>query len=288
MQMRRVVEEGLSRWAVAAGLALLIVGAGAEARAQQPGGSEDDEPALEEADPAGEVDAEVDAKYDSLINQGTELYGAGEYDAAAAAFEQAYDLRPTPNLLYNIGRIYEKGGDFEEAVEYYDRFVNEPDIELAARQDALARLETLGKILERRRAKDQPDEPEEEPEPVEPVEPQPAPVEPEPEVSYALPITFLVAGGASLIGGGTFALLANQAATQRESTTDYEEFQRLNNVGPTRAILADSLLVTGGVLTALGVVFLLTTGPDEGSSRRALIAPSVGPDRVGAGVTMSF
>lgn len=59
-------------------------------------------------------------------------YLQGNFDAAAAGFEEAYKARPFPQFLYNIGASYhmkgKKSGDrdaYVKAVEYYQRYIAE-------------------------------------------------------------------------------------------------------------------------------------------------------------------
>lgn len=54
--------------------------------------------------------------------RGRELYLAGDYAAAIAAFETAYDLSGDRNLLYNIALAYDRGGDLERAIHYFERY----------------------------------------------------------------------------------------------------------------------------------------------------------------------
>ena len=65
---------------------------------------------------SGAVEAE-DAKERAakLSRSAVELGRSGEYAAALSLFEQAYALTPEPVLLYNIGRVAEKLGDWKKA-----------------------------------------------------------------------------------------------------------------------------------------------------------------------------
>jgi len=54
--------------------------------------------------------------------RGRELYLAGDYAAAIAAFETAYDLSGDRNLLYNIALAYDRSGDLERAIHYFERY----------------------------------------------------------------------------------------------------------------------------------------------------------------------
>lgn len=59
-------------------------------------------------------------------------YQQGNYDAAAEAFKAAYDARPFPQFLYNIGAAFHMKGKknsdlaaYAKAVEYYKRYLAE-------------------------------------------------------------------------------------------------------------------------------------------------------------------
>lgn len=55
--------------------------------------------------------------------QGEELYRAGDYAGALAAFEKAESTQPSPAAQYNIGRCYERLGKPAEAVAAYERYL---------------------------------------------------------------------------------------------------------------------------------------------------------------------
>ena len=75
------------------------------------------------------------AKAQASFDQAQVKYLAGDYDAAADGFKAAYEARPFPQFLYNIGASYhmkgKKQSDVEaygKAVEYYQRYLSEaPD-----------------------------------------------------------------------------------------------------------------------------------------------------------------
>ncbi|MFY0531027.1 tetratricopeptide repeat protein [Nannocystis pusilla] len=83
-----------------------------------------------------------------LSAQAIERFNARDYDAAVRLFEEAYAIDKVPNYLFNIGRVYEEKGDIRSAVDYYQRFVKEPGVEIEARDLALQRLRVLKGILQ--------------------------------------------------------------------------------------------------------------------------------------------
>lgn len=47
----------------------------------------------------------------------------GEYELALREYQRAYDLEPTPALLFNIAQVYLLSGDPEKALEHYHEYV---------------------------------------------------------------------------------------------------------------------------------------------------------------------
>lgn len=56
-------------------------------------------------------------------NRGRALYQAGRYREAVIELERALALDPTsPNLVYNVARVYELLGELSKATSYYERY----------------------------------------------------------------------------------------------------------------------------------------------------------------------
>lgn len=56
-------------------------------------------------------------------SRGREHYQAGRYREAAAELEQARALDPnSPNLVYNLARVYELQGNIDQAIANYERY----------------------------------------------------------------------------------------------------------------------------------------------------------------------
>jgi hypothetical protein len=76
-------------------------------------------------------------------------YKAGQYQAAAKHFRQAFDFSPRGALLYNIGLCYEKAESFEEAIRFYQRFIDA--VPSSSRRSALQeKIGSLKKKLDTR------------------------------------------------------------------------------------------------------------------------------------------
>ncbi len=247
--------------------------------------------------------------YKELARQGAKAFGQKNYGAAAEAFEQAYKLKPVPNLLYNVGRALEKQGKFKEAVAYYEKFVTQPDVELKARRDALQRLKTLrevialqekGKKVDKQQVDKEQGEHElasadsaqkaEHNKAAQPVKPPPTVV----EHDYTLAYVFGGVGTAALVGSGVFALLAAGKKSTFDDATTLAERRDAADSGQTYTTVADSMLAAGAVLAGMGIYFWASP-PEErhpatvlDASPTARLAPSVGADGASVTLTLDF
>lgn len=57
------------------------------------------------------------------FRQGVELYNEGKFDEAAKSFEQAYKLKPTYKLLFNIGQAYAAAKKYALAIQAFERYL---------------------------------------------------------------------------------------------------------------------------------------------------------------------
>jgi len=87
------------------------------------------------------------------VKRGDALKEAGDYEGAARAYEQAYELVPHPVLIFNLGQVYRLKGDSERALDYYERYLAVEPHGLASAQ-AREFADLLRIQLERRRAKE--------------------------------------------------------------------------------------------------------------------------------------
>jgi tetratricopeptide (TPR) repeat protein len=120
--------------------------------------------ALAQDEPTPSAD---DERARELFQNGRVLHEEGRYEDAIAAWEEGYRLSKRPLFLYNIGNAYEKLGDLEHAIEYFNRY------RAFAPEEERVTLERKIRALEERVADAQivPDpepEPEPDPEPVRP------------------------------------------------------------------------------------------------------------------------
>lgn len=251
---------------------------------------------------APETTSPFKEKVDELNAQAVEKFKAKQYDEAAALFEQAYELQPEPNYLFNIGRIYEESGNLEKSVEYYERFVKEPGVPLETREKGLERLRVLRAILEETAPKPEPEpepeldleadpepEPEAEPGPETKPEPEPTPAKPKPSKLRIAGYALLGAGGGVLIGGGVLGGLALGRANALEGQHTYEERDQTASSGRAMALTADIMFGVGGAMAAAGLVMVIVSlkkKPD--ATARAALSPWATPRGTGLAATLRF
>lgn len=238
-------------------------------------------------------DAQTDARYEELTAQAAAAYREGNYADAVALFEQAYAINRVANLLYNMGRAEEKAGDFEAAIAYYERFVNEPGVRLEARQDALARLKTLREVVELRAQEARAQQ-----EDAQASSAQPAPVETTPapppaartQPNYTPAWITLGVAGAAYITSGVFAWQARDAHSDFEAATSRSALRDAASRGEVASIVADSSLALGLILTGVGAYFLISPVQQEVRSQPGAmqLTPQIGPDGAALQWAVSF
>lgn len=117
-----------------------------------------DEARPEDAESAAEdgADAEVEpapdqADADAHVRAATEAYQAGDFERAATEIQRAYELSPSPDLLFPWAQAERQSGDCNAAIRLYARYLAEEPGETTA---DLARdhIETCVGILEQERA----------------------------------------------------------------------------------------------------------------------------------------
>ena len=229
---------------------------------------------------------------DAIVAQAVEKFQAKEYEEAAALFEQAYEMSPEPNYLFNIGRVYEQAGNLEKAVEFYARFVKEPEVELGAREVALERLRVLRGVIEETTEKP----PDEDPPPDDglgdPTEdttqdgtPTDDTTDDEPKKPNGMRIAgFVLLGvGAAAVGvGGGLGGVALGHENDLNTLNTLETRDDAVTKGRRTALIADVLFGVGGAMLVTGVVLVAVSYAGKNKSRRAAVAPTL--TRRGAGI----
>lgn len=204
-------------------------------------------------------DEEVAREVEKLSAEASERYYEKDYAAAIDLFQKAYALDPVPTLLFNIAKCYEKQQQWDEAIDFYELFVVEPEIDSEDRKTAMERINKLREIKETQ-------------EDLENKNTDPdggagvsgregegkGPIKEEAEGPSTLPGYLLLGGGiAALAGGGYFGLQAYNNEQLFEQSDDTSVKQEARDQGRRQAIIADGFYAGGVVLSAIGVVMLV-------------------------------
>ena len=231
-----------SRPMTASFLALSILCAAAPASTQEatpPAGSDSGaSPSAAEA----ALPAPATTGFDELVSQANEAYKDGRYEQSAALFRQAYGLRPKPNILYNIGRIYERAKNIPEALAAYDQFLALSNADLNLRKEALERRKLLRELADLREQEAQ----KEQDKSVTSLRPNETIPSAEDDGAGAGPWILVGIGGAALVTSGVFALLtAGHQDTYESDSETLEAKQAARDDGETTALIADITLGVG-------------------------------------------
>lgn len=239
------------------------------------------EAAEEESTPA---EATPNSEFDGYVAAASEAFGAKDYPEALLNFQKAYELDPDPAILFNLGVIADKMGDYELAYTYFNDFVMLPDVKVEDREKALTRLEQVRKLRDLQAEKDKPKKEEKVEEKV-----TPPPVQAAPEKSYLGAAILTGLGVAVLGGGGAMALLASSAHNDFTDATTLAERRSAADSGETNALVADILFGGGAALTAGGVIWLILVATDNGGDSQAVVfVPSVGAGSASFNMTLRF
>ena len=246
---------------------------------------------------AGLAHAQDDAterEFQRLVDAGKARYADEDFAGALELFEKAYAVDPKPKLLFNMGLVCERLGELEKAVDYYEEFVGAGgDIPLDLRARGQERLEVLRPIVEdsrRKTVKDDPDPGDGTKDPLDPKDPE-DPKGPKTAGGSGGPgmptIVALAAGGAAALAGGAMILtLPDEMAFVDQPTADARRDARDSRQFQQGAGYA--LLGVGGALLVTGAILWVAGGESDATAQGALLAPTVGPDGVGATLRLRF
>src|SRR3954471_6899646 len=72
------------------------------------------------------------------FERGEKLFALGKFDEALEEYQTAFDAKPLPGFLYNIGQCYRNLGDLDQAIFSFKKYLKlQPDAE---NKDAVDRL----------------------------------------------------------------------------------------------------------------------------------------------------
>lgn len=223
---------------------------------------------------------------EELSKEATKRYRAKDFAGAVELFKKAYDIEPVPNLLFNIAKCYEKLEDWPAAIEYYEKFVVQPDIDTHARQSALDRAKALREVIA---AEEETKRLAEKKTPTGTVEKSNTTAEPQADYTWAWITT--TSGVVLLSGGAVLGVLASTEQKNFDDGATYDDRKAAKDAGETYALAADGLFITGGILTLVGVLLFVTGGSDESDvATQQGVQPYgwVGPAGGGLGMSGAF
>ncbi len=66
----------------------------------------------------------ADRKVEALVKEAQALYEKGDFRKSAETLLRAYEIKPLPKLLFNVARTWDKAGDEDNAIRYYQRYID--------------------------------------------------------------------------------------------------------------------------------------------------------------------
>lgn len=228
---------------------------------------------------ADEAPREPQTRAQALYEEGSKHYKLHEYDAAIAAFKQAYAMFPEPTILFDLGQAYRQLHDCTDALSFYKTYLRDkPDAEDRGVVEKLV-AEMQACVDEQSRVAAAP-----------PPASAPAPVVVAPPRNRGLRVAGIVTGGVGALVAATGIYFSYDAAHQASllermcmtkcASTDVAAIDRKGKASQTDAI---TLYAIGGSVAAIGtgmfVYAILHADPET-----VTVSPTAG----GAAVSARF
>jgi tetratricopeptide (TPR) repeat protein len=209
-----------------------------------------------------------------LFEQAEDRYREGDLTGAIELLTRARSLHPEPVLLYNLARAYEGLGRFDEALEAYRQYLVEHP-EARDRGAIERRITSLSAELEERRRLEQARDarPSGEPDGRDGSTPA-ARSDSLDDGPGALPWVVAGVGVAALGAGVVVAFVAEGKRGDAEDdpfhATARESFRDAQSI----ATVANVLIVGGGIVTAVGIVWLVSASGGDRTGASVAFTPS--------------
>lgn len=237
-----------------------------------------------------------DVAIEKLAKEAEQLYKAGDYTKSAETLLRALEVKPVPKLLFNVARTYDKGGDEENALRFYQRFIDvgrDPGLLRKASQavERLRASRAAREAEEKKRQKEQAEQAEKARrdgeaalaaaaaaqaaarEAVLKAKEERASVPRGPPVLVAFAAVGL--GAAGLGAGVVFGVLARDAKRDFDDEEELADKRMFMASAKRQALFADVALGVGGVAAA-AAVYLFLHGGTEGATPRPSAALGAG------------
>ena len=213
--------------------------------------------------PPGDSEQAGVAEAARLFEEAERAYNDGELTHAVELLERAHATYPEPVLLYNLARAHEDLGHFEQAVSYYEQYLEQqPDTrDRGAIERRLGTLRDQIALEERGGTEEQPT----------------AAATPPADGPSPLPPWIVGAGAAALAGGVVVGLVASSRRSDAEDAPSHRAGDEALEDARTYATIANVLFVAGGVVAAVGLTWWIVdvSGSDGEATDRAAIG--IGP-----------
>lgn len=102
------------------------------------------------AAPASDADASL-VQARALFAEGVAAYEAGRLDEALAKLGEAYRLRPSPDLAFNVARVCERMGEAAQGITYFSHYLRDGAPNETERADVARRIAGLEALAARQR-----------------------------------------------------------------------------------------------------------------------------------------
>jgi len=209
-----------------------------------------------------------------LFEESVTAYQEGRFDDATELLTRAYTLHPEPVLLYNLGRAQDGAGDFADAIESYERYLDEIG-DIPDRGAIEQRVATLRQNLEERARLGRLDDVSDS---------APTEQEPEPASSDGPSAAPWIVAGVGVLGIGVGAILGGLALSAHDealTAPSQEETASAQDRAEGLALGSTIAFIAGGVIAAVGVTWgVIDLMGSGGSGEEASARLEVGPGSV--------
>jgi tetratricopeptide (TPR) repeat protein len=216
-----------------------------------------------------------DDAFSALVKTGMDAFQNRRYDEAIKSFKAAYAMKQEPELLYNIGRVYERAGQIDDAIQAYKDFIAAPGTTSALRSKALDNVNSLSREKQAREQASQTPR-------SDPARASgggsagaagSAKTEAPKEHSTTAQWALVGGGAAAVVVGAVFGVIANGNKNDFDSSTVLSTKISARDDGQRNAAISTAAMAVGGVAIIGGIVWMVLGG-DSGPAESAALLPT--------------